>query len=183
MNKIGIFYGTETGLTEAMAQVMYRVLGDEIASEPVNVNQAKVSELLQYNALILGVPSYGVGELPGRTTGSQEGNWEEFLFRLDDTDLSGKRVALFGLGNQQKYYDRFASSLIHLYQHFVAYGAEVIGDWSTEGYQFTRSHSVINNKFVGLVLDHHTQPEMTKDRIVGWLEQIKPGLLEKLTPH
>ncbi len=28
MNKIGIFYGTEKGMTEAMAQVIYRVLGD-----------------------------------------------------------------------------------------------------------------------------------------------------------
>jgi flavodoxin I len=105
MNKIGIFFGTEQGMTAAMAQVMYRVLGDGIAGEPVNVNQAKVPDLLQYKALILGAPSYGVGELPGRTTGSQEGNWEEFLFRLDDADLSGKRIALFGLGNQQKYYD------------------------------------------------------------------------------
>ena len=105
MNRIGIFYGTEQGLTEVMAQAMYRVLGEDIANEPVNVNQAKVSDLLQYKALILGAPSYGVGELPGRTTGSQKGNWEEFLFRLDDADLSGKRVALFGLGNQQKYYD------------------------------------------------------------------------------
>lgn len=180
MNKIGIFYGSEKGMTAAMAQVMYRVLGDEIADQPVNVNQAKVSELLQYKALILGAPSYGVGELPGRTTGSQEGNWEEFLFRLDDADLSGKRVALFGLGNQQKYYDRFASSLIHLYQHMVAYGAEVTGFWNTDGYHFTRSHSVIDNRFVGLVLDHHNQPEMTKDRIITWLEQIKPDLLEKL---
>jgi len=180
MNKIGIFYGTEKGMTEAMAHAMYRVLGDDIASTPLNVNQAKVSELMQYNALILGVPSYGVGELPGRTTGSEEGNWEEFLFRLDESDLSGKRIALFGLGNQQKYYDRFAGSLIHLYRHVTAYGAEVIGAWSTEGYQFSRSNSVINDKFVGLVLDHHTQPEMTKDRILGWLEQIKPALLEKL---
>jgi flavodoxin I len=167
-------------MTAAMAQVMYRVLGDGIAGEPVNVNQAKVPDLLQYKALILGAPSYGVGELPGRTTGSQEGNWEEFLFRLDDADLSGKRIALFGLGNQQKYYDRFASSLIHLYQHVVAYRAEVIGAWSTDGYHFTRSHSVINNQFVGLVLDHHTQPEMTKTRITGWLDQVKPALLEKL---
>jgi len=180
MDKIGIFYGTEKGMTAAMAQVMYRVLGDEIADEPVNVNRATVPGLLQYKALILGVPSYGVGELPGRTTGSDEGNWEEFLFRLDEADLSGKRIALFGLGNQQKYYDRFASSLIHLYQYVRAYGAEVIGDWSTEGYHFTRSHSVINNRFVGLVLDHHNQPEMTKDRIITWLGQVKPGLLEKL---
>jgi len=183
MDKIGIFYGTEKGLTAAMAQVMYRVLGDGIADAPVNVNQARVADLLQYQALILGVPSYGVGELPGRTTGSEEGNWEEFLFRLDEADLSGKRVALFGLGNQQKYYDRFASSLIHLYHYMVSYGAEVIGRWGTEGYHFTHSHAVIDQQFVGLVLDHHNQPELTKDRIITWLEQIKPALLEKLSQH
>lgn len=180
MNKIGIFYGTEKGMTEMMAQVMYRVLGDEIASEPVNVNRASVAELLGYKALILGMPSYGVGEIPGRTTGSEEGNWEEFLFRLDQADLSGKRVALFGLGNQQKYYARFASSLIHLYHHVAGYGAEVVGAWSTEGYRFTHSSSVVDGKFVGLVLDHHTQPEMTKTRILDWLEQVKPALVEKL---
>lgn len=180
MNKIGIFYGTEKGMTAAMAQVMYRLLGEEIASEPINVNRAKVAELLQYKALILGTPSYGVGEIPGRTTGSEEGNWEEFLFRLDEADLSGKRIALFGLGNQQKYFDRFAGSLIHLYRYVTAYGAEVTGAWSTDGYQFSRSQAVIDDKFVGLVLDHHNQPEMTKDRIINWIEQIKPALLEKL---
>jgi flavodoxin I len=180
MNKIGIFYGTEKGLTQAMAQVMYRLLGDEIASEPLNVNRARVSDFLQYKALILGTPSYGVGELPGRTTGSEEGNWEEFIFRLDETDLSGTRIALFGLGNQLKYYDRFASSLIHLYRHMTAYGAEVIGSWSTEGYQFSRSFAVIDEKFVGLVLDHHNQPELTKTRIINWIDQVKPALLEKL---
>lgn len=46
MNKTGIFYGTEKGMTEAMAQVMYRVLGGGITSKPVNVNQAKLSDLL-----------------------------------------------------------------------------------------------------------------------------------------
>lgn len=180
MNKIGIFYGTEQGMTEMMAQVMYRVLGDDIASEPVNVNRASVAQLLSYQALILGMPSYGVGEIPGRTTGSEEGNWEEFLFRLDEADLSGKRIALFGLGNQQKYYDRFAGSLIHLYHYVAGYGAEVVGAWSTDGYHFTHSNSVVDGNFVGLVLDHHNQPELTKSRILDWLDQIKPALLEKL---
>jgi flavodoxin I len=32
MNKIGIFYGTEQGMTQAMAQVIFRILGDDIAS-------------------------------------------------------------------------------------------------------------------------------------------------------
>jgi flavodoxin I len=87
--------------------------------------------------------------------------------------MSGKRIALFGLGNQRKYYD-------HLYHDVRACGAEVIGYWSTDGYHFTRLHSVIDNRCVGLILDHHNHPEMTKARIITWLEQIKPSLVEKL---
>jgi flavodoxin I len=56
----------------------------------------------------------------------------------------------------------------------------VIGSWSTEGYQFSRSFAVIDEKFVGLVLDHHNQPELTKTRIINWIDQVKPALLEKL---
>jgi flavodoxin I len=180
MNRIGIFYGTEEGTTHAIAEVMYRVLGDGSADPPVNVNRARPADLLRYDAIIAGTPSYGVAELPGRGTGSHEGNWEEFLFRLDDPDLSGKRVALFGLGNQAKYFDRFAGSLIHLYRFFRGYGAEVIGDWSTEGYRFSHSPAVQEDRFVGLVIDHHTQPQLTGNRVISWLEQVKPRLLEKL---
>ncbi|MFA5982974.1 MAG: flavodoxin [Methylococcaceae bacterium] len=184
MNKIGIFYGTQTGMTEAIAEVIYRLLGDEIADAPVDVSKAHPSDLLDYSALILGTPSYGIGELPGRTTGSEEGNWEEFLMRLGTPDLSGKRLALFGLGNQEKYFDQFASALIYLYNHFINCGAEIIGSWTTEDYDFSNSHAIIDNRFVGLVIDHHNQPEKTKDRILTWLAQIKPGLTEKLhTPE
>ncbi|MGD8591359.1 MAG: flavodoxin [Gammaproteobacteria bacterium] len=180
MKKIGIFYGTEAGTTHAIAEVLYRLLGDDIADKPVNVSRARPGELMRYDAIIAGTPSYGIGELPGRSTGSHEGNWEEFLFRLDEPDLKGKRVALFGLGNQVKYHDRFASSLIHVYRFFRGYGAEIIGPWSTEGYHFNHSHAVLENMFVGLVIDHNNQPTLTKERIVTWLEQIKPKLLEKL---
>jgi flavodoxin I len=67
-----------------------------------------------------------------------------------------------------------------LYQHARSYGAEVIGGWSTDGYHFTHSSSVVDGKFVGLVLDHHNQPELTKTRILDWLEQVKPALVEQL---
>ena len=135
---------------------------------------------MRYDAIIAGTPSYGYGEIPGRTTGSHEGNWEEFLFRFDEPEFKGKRVAVFGLGNQVKYADRFAGSLVHIYRFFHSYGAEIVGHWDTAGYNFIHSNSVIDDKFVGLVIDHHNQPNLTKERIFGWLEQIKPQLLQKL---
>lgn len=180
MNRIGIFYGSEEGSTRAIAEAMYRFLGDAIAAPPIDVSTARPAELLQYDAIIAGTPSYGVAELPGRSAGSYGANWEEFLYRLDEPDLQGKRVALFGLGNQARYFDRFAGSLIHLYRFFHGSGAEIVGRWSTEGYDFTHSPAVVDGMFVGLVVDHHCQPALTKDRLVGWLEQVRPQLLERL---
>lgn len=177
MRKIGIFFGTDTGSTSIVAKKIFSQLGEEFADPPKNINRAAPDELLRYQALILGTPSYGVGDLPGLSVGCQQNSWEEFVPRLNGADLSGKRVALFGLGNQEKYQTRFASSLIQLYKLFYGYGADVVGRWSTDGYQFQYSHAVIDNHFVGLVLDQRTQPTLTDRRIKLWLEQIKPQLL------
>lgn len=179
-NKIGIFFGTETGTTRLIAKKLYKLLGDDIAAKPINVNRIQPAELLQYNALILGTPSYGVGDIPGLSAGCLERNWEEFLATFGSPDLSAKRIAFFGLGAQERYSERFASSLIALYQIFENLGAEMIGDWSAEGYTFEHSASLVDGRFVGLVIDQRTQGMETEARLKAWVEQIKPALLEKI---
>jgi flavodoxin I len=179
MSKIGIFFGTESGTTRLIAKKIYKQLGEEIAAKPVNVNRTSLDDLMQYDALILGTPSYGVGDIPGRSVGCAEAMWEEFLPRLDGADLTGKRVALFGMGDQERYATRFASSLIHLYRFFYGAGADIVGRWSTDGYTFENSASVMDGQFVGLVLDQRQQPLLTDERIATWLEQVKPLLLER----
>ncbi|PKO57822.1 MAG: flavodoxin [Betaproteobacteria bacterium HGW-Betaproteobacteria-19] len=181
MNKIGIFFGTETGTTRLIAKKIHKKLGDEIASKPVNVNRIGVDEMLQYDALILGTPSYGIGEIPGRSAGCLEPNWEEFFAQFKCADFSGKRIALFGLGAQERYADRFASSLIRLHEVFTGFGAEIVGGWSADGYTFDHSASIIDGRFVGLVIDARTQGMYTDARIDAWLEQVKPLLLEKVS--
>ncbi|OQK15629.1 flavodoxin [Methyloprofundus sedimenti] len=177
MSKIGIFFGTDTGSTRLVAKKIYSLLGSELADKPKNVNRTSAEELAQYDALILGTPSYGIGDLPGMSVGCMEANWEEFLPRLDDINLSGKRVALFGLGSQERYADRFASSMIHLYRFFYGYGADIVGPWSTDGYTFKHSDAVIDGKFVGLVVDQRTQAHLTEQRIKTWLADITSQLL------
>lgn len=177
MSKIGIFFGTDTGSTRLVAKKIYKCLGEELADKPKNINRTKLEELLQYDALILGTPSYGVGDLPGLAVGCAEANWAEFVPYLDGCDLSGKRVALFGLGHQERYASRFASSLIKLYQIFYGYGADIIGRWSTEGYQFEHSDAIIDGQFVGLVLDQRGQAYLTDERIKTWLTDVTPQLL------
>jgi flavodoxin I len=182
MSKIGIFFGTETGTTRLVAKKIQRRLGDTVAAKPINVAKATMADLMQYDALILGTPSYGVGDIPGRSAGCFEPNWEEFFARLDEEpDMRGKRVALFGLGAQERYAERFASSLFALYVMFKSFKAQIVCPWSTEGYQFEQSNAVVDGQFVGLVIDQRTQHMLTDERIDRWADQVVPLSLEPAT--
>ncbi len=174
MSKIGIFFGTETGTTRLIAKKIHKKLGDELADKPLNVNRISIADMLKYDYLILGTPSYGVGDVPGRGAGCIETNWEEFFASAGTPDFSGKKIALFGLGAQERYADRFASSLIRIYDIFKGFGAEMVGSWSTEGYTFEHSASVIDGRFVGLVIDQRTQGILTDQRIDDWTAYILP---------
>ena len=70
MNKIGMFFGTETGTTRLIAKKMQKQLGDDVCDKPVNVNRITPDDMLKYDALILGTPSYGIGEIPGKGASS-----------------------------------------------------------------------------------------------------------------
>jgi flavodoxin I len=182
MSKIGIFFGTETGTTRLIAKKIHSRLGDELAAKPLNVNRIEPETMLQYDGLILGTPSYGVGQIPGHSAGCLESNWEEFLAKLpaQQAVFQGKRVALFGLGAQERYAERFASSLRQLHDFLLARGAEVVGPWSTEGYTFEHSASVLAGRFVGLVIDQRTQGMLTEERLDRWVAQVRPLLLERV---
>ena len=174
--KIGIFFGSDTGNTRRVAKSIAKKLGDS-ADAPVDVKKAEADDLLKYDALILGTPTLGDGELPGLSADASEESWEEFLPKLKGKDLSGKVVALFGLGDQEAYGHEFVDALILLYNFVVEAGAKVVGSWSTEGYSFEKSNSIIDDQFVGLVIDHENQSDLTSERVDAWLAEIKPALL------
>lgn len=175
MAKIGIFFGTDTGTTRLIAKKLARKLGP-IADSPLNVNRTSAENFLHYDSLILGTPTYGIDQLPGRSTNIAAGSWEEFLPELGGADFTGKTVALFGLGDQEKYADRFADSMIHLYRFFLERGASIVGHWETGGYDFAHSQSVVDGRFVGLVLDQKNQPLLSDERMDQWLARVAPLL-------
>lgn len=176
MGKIGIFFGSDTGNTRRVAKSIAKKLGGD-ADDPVNVNKASVDKLLEYDALILGTPTLGDGELPGLTSGGSAESWEEFLPKLKGKDMSGKTVALFGLGDQEGYGHEFVDAMIFIYNVVVENGATVVGAWPTDGYTFEASKAIVDDEFVGLVIDHDNQSELTDERVDAWLEIIKPELL------
>lgn len=169
MVKIGIFFGTDTGNTRRIAKDIATVLGPELAAKPVNVRNANVDDMLAYDILIIGTPTYGEGRLPGLSTGNTATSWEEFLPSLAGRDFGGKKVAIYGLGNQKTYPVEFVDAMFYLYDQFKECGATMIGSWDTAGYHFKSSKSVVDNRFVGLALDQENQKDLTPERLATWL--------------
>lgn len=176
MDRIGIFFGTDTGRTRLVAKQIAKKLG-EVATAPVNIGRTTLADFLAHDRLIVGSPTLGDGELPGESTGLSQPSWEEFLPQLADTDLSGKTIAIFGLGDQQKYPEEFVDAIGILHDAFVARGATVVGRWPVAGYEFKASRAVDGDHFLGLAIDQHHQAMLSESRIDAWLEQIKPELL------
>jgi len=172
MAKVGVFFGTDTGNTRRIAKDITTSLGSTIAAKPVNIRNATVEDLLTFDSLILGTPTYGEGQLPGLSTGNATESWEEFLPKLDGHDFSGKKVAIYGLGNQKSYPTEFVDAMFYLYEQFKQCGATIIGAWDTEGYKFAASKAVVDDRFVGLVLDQENQKDLTPARLESWLSNL-----------
>jgi flavodoxin I len=172
MAKVGIFFGTDTGNTRRIAKTIADGLTSAIASKPVNIRNASASDLLAFDTLILGTPTYGEGQLPGLSTGNATESWEEFLPTLAGLDLSGKKVAIYGLGNQKGYPGEFVDAMFYLYEQFKQCGATMIGAWDIEGYNFQTSKAVIDGNFIGLALDQDNQKDLTSARLDQWLHNL-----------
>ena len=97
--------------------------------------------------------------------------------QLADADLCGKRIAIYGLGDQKKYPDEFVDAIGLIHDALFARGARVIGHWPVEGYEFTASRAVDGNHFLGLAIDQINQPLLTEARVDAWLAEIRPELL------
>ncbi|CDN12193.1 MAG: flavodoxin FldA [Richelia sp.] len=164
MSKIGLFYGTTTGKTEEAAVAIKDAFGGDLVTL-VDVAQAEVSDLSDYQYIIIGCPTWNIGEL--------QGDWEGLYEDLDDIDLSGKTVAYFGTGDQIGYADNFQDAMGILEEKITAQGGKTVGYTSTHGYEHSESKAVKDSKFVGLALDEDNQSDLSGDRIQAWVAQLK----------
>ncbi len=164
MEKIGLFYGSDSGNTQRIAEKIAQTLQEKNAKEVENFDVAKASkeDLKAFKNLILATPTYGSGDI--------QGDWEDFLGTLSPADFEGKVIALVGLGDQDTYSDTFCDGIAEIYNQ--AKSAKVIGKTSTEGYEYEESKAVINGEFVGLILDEDNQEDLTDTRIEKWCEAI-----------
>ncbi|MBD2231602.1 flavodoxin FldA [Phormidium tenue] len=165
MTKIGLFFGTQTGNTEAIAEAIQAEFGGDGVVTLHDVADASPDDFIGYPCLIIGCPTWNIGEL--------QSDWEGLYDELDEIDFSGKQVAYFGAGDQVGYADNFQDAMGILAEKITELGATTVGYWPTDGYDFSDSKAVHNGRFVGLALDEDNQPELTGDRIKAWVTQLK----------
>jgi flavodoxin I len=164
MSKIGLFFGTQTGKTESIAEMIQ----DEFGSDKIDlhdISQVSIDDFEGYTKLIIASPTWNIGEL--------QSDWDAFFPDLDSIDFTGKTVAYFGTGDQLGYADNFMDALGILEAKIAERGGKTIGYWSTDGYDYSESKAVKNGKFVGLAIDEDNQSDLTEDRIKMWVSQIK----------
>jgi flavodoxin I len=165
MSKIGLFYGTQTGVTQTIAESIQKGLGGSAIVTLHDISSADTSDFEAYSNLIIGCPTWNVGEL--------QSDWEGFYDELDAINFNGKKVAYFGAGDQFGYADNFQDAIGILEEKISSLGATTVGYWSTSGYEFNESKAIRDDKFVGLAIDEDNQSELTDERIQGWVAQLK----------
>ncbi len=164
MNATIVIYGSSTGTCEAIAEKIASKLG----CETINVQDLTADTINDHQNLILGTSTWGAGEL--------QDDWYDGLKTLQDANLNGKTIALFGCGDCESYSDTFVGGIGELYNAIKDSGARFIGSVDTDGYTFDDSEAVIDGKFIGLPLDDINEDDKTDMRIENWLSAISPEL-------
>jgi flavodoxin I len=161
--KTGIFYSYSSGKTQYIAERIAKEFGEGIEANDIEtVDGEKFSS---YDLIILGVSTWMAGGLSDY--------WEEVMPWFKKLNLKGKKLALFGLGDQIGYPRNFGDAVGILADIVEPLGAELIGFTSTEGYQFKESAALRNKQFMGLMIDEDSQPALSAERIKNWVNQIK----------
>lgn len=171
---VGIFFGTSTGSTQECADLIAAKLGKDLADEPLDIEIIDAVDLQStfesYDALILGSPTWNTGADTERSgTG-----WDELYYTtLPQFNLKGKKVAIFGLGDQVSYAENYADAAGELFDVFEGLGCQIYGFTSQEGYEHEDSKTIRGDKFCGLLLDMVNQEELTEERVQNWVAQLR----------
>ncbi|WP_424687758.1 flavodoxin [Halarcobacter ebronensis] len=157
-----IFYATSTGNTEEVANKIHEKLD---GFELIDISSDGVDKMNDCESIVLGVSTWGEGEL--------QDDWEDCFDDIQEIDFKDKKVALFGLGDQESYGHEFVDALGIMYETLVEQNAKIIGKTSIDGYEYDYSKAEVDGEFVGLVIDEDNQEDLTDERVENWCNEIK----------
>ena len=157
--KIGVFYGSTTGITEDIANRVGTLLKADV------MEVAEISKVEEYDIAIFATSTWGMGDL--------QDNWQEGLEILKTKNLTGKKVAFIGVGDQESFGDSFVDGIGIIYEEIKDKGITLIGQTSTDGYSYSNSTGILDGDFLGLVIDENNQSNLTDGRIKLWIESVR----------
>ena len=165
-----------------------------IQIDTFNLYESGPPDWKNYEFLVLGSPTYYNGQL--------QDDWSQTVLSTPPNELQNKKVALFGLGDQESYCFTFVDSLGHLAQWLLKEcKAKLAGYWpvqncriadnlickqlddskfkipiSLTSYCFEESAALTTYQnrpvFYGLALDQYSQNDLTDARITFWCESL-----------
>jgi len=170
MSKVGIFFGPLKGSVNRVAEKVKAALGDNLV-EMVPVSQATTADLERFYKIIFGISTVGKETWDSNYSNN---DWSKFFPNIGKVDFSEKTVAIFGLGDHITYAGHFVNAMGILAKELQKQGATIIGEVDPSGYEFDESEAVIDGKFIGLPIDEDFEPELTDERVLNWMNSLKP---------
>lgn len=164
MQKIGLFYGSDTGNTEVIAGLIQKLIGEDKV-DLFDVYDINVSSFEPYTNIIIGLSTWHDGQLVSA--------FDDFQDDFKTVDFTGKKVALFGLGDQFGYADYFIDAVGTIGNMVIAQGGQVVVNWPTDEYDYENSKADLGNGyFLGLALDEDNQDDFTEERLEKWVPLV-----------
>ncbi len=167
LEKIGLFYGSDTGVTDEITKY-FEEYWEDGNLELSEIGYVSICDFNKYKTIIIGLSTWYDGDL--------QSDWEDFFDDFKTINFTGKTVAIYGLGDQIGYAEYFVDGIGILAKVIIGNGGKVVGYWPTEGYRYTESVAIIEDNedlFYGLALDHDNESQLTDDRLKTWIKQIK----------
>ena len=110
----GVYYSTSTGNTETIAGYIAEAAG---AGEAEDIGDVSDDDITGADYLIVGAPTWHT-DAESERSGTE---WDTWLYdTLPNLDLDGKKVAIFGCGDQESYSDYYCDAAGELYDQFSA---------------------------------------------------------------
>ena len=164
MDKIHVIYGSTTGMTEAIA----RRIASDCGTEAINVASAGAAAF-DAELVILGTSTWGCGEA--------QDDWAAVgLPLLEAVNWTGRKVAVFGLGDAQGFADTFCDAAADLANKAVERGATLVGAMPLDAFPGVCSKFAEGGHLLGLALDETNEADRTAARIAAWEATVKATL-------
>ncbi len=169
MDRIGLIYGSDTGFTEEITNLIVEkwTLSELEVFEASYVTNEDIEN---FNTLFLGLSTWYDGDL--------QSDWDNYFKKFETLDFTNKTIAIYGLGDQYGYGEYFIDGVGILAKMIIEKGGKIIGLWPTEGYEYEISKAEVEgeNLFYGLAIDEDNQPDQTEERIDSWLAILESEL-------